>query len=238
MLEHLREMGKLATDGDDTLTRMLEGFEERSTSAKDALKSLDDELAALNASEAPEEVMGVVEANTRARIEAERKIAEEKLAQIEAEKAAAIEAAKTQASTAGEDFDSLFADVTTRSADAAAEVAAQWARAPWSDWGRPPSPSGSDGSDPTPGYATGTAGDYVPFGYETRARLHGDEAIVPRAGASSLADDIASRLAGVIGSANRGDTVVHAHLNVDRRQLAEAVVPVFFDVAKSYGVGR
>lgn len=127
--------------------------------AQDAIRALDNEMSSLLKSienEAPEEVMGVVESNTRARI-------------------AAITAERNHAQTALDD--------TAREAAAGAERTAQAiddalqnhdfrVRIHFNvdDF---PAIAGS-----VPGYATGTRGQYVDFGTGTMAMLHGRERVV------------------------------------------------------------
>jgi hypothetical protein len=121
----------------------------------DQLKALDTELKGLTASvsaEATEDVMGVIETQQRARIaeiEAEQ-------AKLKAQQAAAEEVSASVTDTAQKDYAALFATVVDDSGTAAAEVARQWARAPWADWPDPPVYTA-----PVYGGAQAAGGDYL-----------------------------------------------------------------------------
>lgn len=237
MIEHLREIGLLTTEDTSKVEELLETFTARSKDAVDTIAKLDDELAALNASEAPEEVMGIVEANTRARIDAERKIAEEKLAQIEQEKQEALKALETEQGTTRETFDTLFADVTVKSGEAAATVAEQWRKAPWEDWGPVPSAPG------VPGYASGaliTAPHLAMVGEGGERELIGPVGFMAEALAGALA---------MTGGGGGTRVVIENHTYLDgqeltrgmgryAREITEFVAPLLPPAVKRYGVAR
>lgn len=117
------------------------------------------------ADEAPEEVMGVVEAQQRARMEqikTERAVIAEELAHIQAEaEAAAIATAKRIEEILGSLH--IRVPVTFTMPEG------------------PPSfdPGSGRSPDPLPSFATGTHGQYVDFGRETLVKLHGREKITP-----------------------------------------------------------
>ena len=66
---------------------------------------------------------------------------------------------------------------------AADKVAANWSKAPWSDWGSVEFPNGNreGGGDGAPGFIGGTYGRFLDFGKGTPVTLHGYERVVTEA---------------------------------------------------------
>ncbi|MEK7125904.1 MAG: hypothetical protein AAB835_00240, partial [Patescibacteria group bacterium] len=151
ILQHLKDVGLLMDVNSKKIDAVNVKYKEQGDKIRGVLSSLTDELTRLNESEAPEEVMGIVESQTRARIAAEQEVQQAKLKQIEDQRKVEIDAL----GTASADFETLFNRVIGDSGEAAAEVARQWSRAPWEDWPRPPSMPGGGSYDPIPGYARG-----------------------------------------------------------------------------------
>jgi hypothetical protein len=87
-----------STTTDAEVEKQKAKYEELKATITDQIKSIDEQVAQLNASEAPEEHMGVIERQTRATLEAQRKALE---AQLDAATKAAANAAQ-EAQDAGE----------------------------------------------------------------------------------------------------------------------------------------
>lgn len=153
--------------------------------AKEAVTTLDNQIKTLSdsiAGEAPEEFMGIVEQQTRAR----------------------IAALSTEREAAQKSLEGLAVTMT----DSIQDVAAAIRELPdkitleFEYHGRPSGDSG--GSDS--GFATGTPNlDFQNFGRRRTVDVHGEEAIIPRSGVGQLASQIAAALANVMG----GDTHVY-----------------------------
>lgn len=87
----------------------------------------------------------------------------------------------------------------------------------------------TDGDFQVPGFASGTGGQFLDFGAGKMAVLHGEEAVVRRSDSQGLAEAIAEALVGRVGGGK-------AVINIDRRKLAEILVPAIPGVVDEYGI--
>ena len=184
MVDKLVELGLISDEVAAALTGNADAVTAASQQATaamqaqfDALGKEYDSLAQSIADEAPEEVMGVVETQTRARMAA---IQEEQDA-LQASMDAAQQEAQTTAEELAQALKDIFADPV--------KVNIDWGEPP--DWweeihggvtGNAGKPGGAEPN--VPGYAQGTGG-FVNFGAGTLAMLHGYEAVVPLNNAAS-----------------------------------------------------
>jgi hypothetical protein len=154
-------------------------------SAKAAVQSLDNQIKTLSdsiAGEAPEEFMGIVEQQTRARIDGltrEREAAQQTLEDLTSHMTSSID-------KVADAIDRLPKSIALELQISGRGVGA--------------------GESPE-GFASGTPNlDFRSFGSRRRVDLHGDEAVIPKnGGGSQLAAQIAAALSGMIG----GDTHVY-----------------------------
>lgn len=134
--------------------------------AKDAISTLKAELKSLQdsvAAEAPEEVMGVIETQQRARIKAIEEEMQARQAQIDEE----TEARKSAAEEAADNLQKVLSE-----RDFIAKLRF--------DYELPEGLMAAVGG-PFPGFASGTRGKYLDFGAGTLAMLHGKERVVTEA---------------------------------------------------------
>lgn len=219
IIEHLREVG-LLEDGtakkiDEVTQKYKEqadaveaNFSKQIEAVKNNLASIDQQLAALNASEAPEEIMGSVEAAARKKLEEEKKLEQEKLKALETQKdteLAAIEASKNKEvediKKVAVDFEKLFKDTASKSAESAAEVARQWQKEPWADW-QPPD------------------WERLLGGYWGRGGGGGGNG---GGGGGTGGESFHQTLSG-LGAQSGGGGTMHVHLNLDGKRVTTAVI--------------
>jgi hypothetical protein len=221
-------------------------LEEKTKAIQSQMESLDTELKQLDASEAPEAVMGVVEQRTRERIQREKDDLTRQLKDAQAAAQAAIDAIGDAGSgsldtltTQGQDtidgiaggfidLGKLTKEQIDRIKDMLAEIGKKGLTIPVTytypngqpPTGEPPDTPPSRPSSQTPGFASGTPGlGFVDFGRETLVRLHGREAVIPENRAGELVNPSISSPQSRGGSAS--PTVVI--LQVDGREFARAV---------------
>jgi phage-related protein len=204
-------------------------FEEQKAVLSDQLKSLDTELAALNASEAPEAVMGVIEAQTRARIASEKQALDEQMANLEKSQAETLnaldETAKAAAKSIQDALDALRAPDLTIRIHYELPNPDQMPGGPGGPEGPP-----SENRRP-PGYASGTPGlGFVDFGRESLVRLHGREAVIPESRVAALRDP--NRLTGEASRPFQSITI----MQIDKREIGRAVADVLPGELRRLGV--
>lgn len=159
--------------------------------------------------EAPEAVMGIVEANTRLQME-----------QVARQRDAEMERTKDLVAELGMNWDDVLSKLDEY-IDRLGDIPAITFHT-----------GGRLEEAPEPGFAGGTPNlDFMNFGRETRARLHGDEAVIPRGGAGQLASQIAAAMGGAMG----GDLQVHVTVDVDGNVLNKRVQRV---TRKAAATGR
>lgn len=152
--------------------------------------------------EAPEEVMGIVESNTRERMRA-----------IESQREDAVENLKGLTESLGVGFDTILEKLDTfisrlgaiKSVTIPVELDFPDGR------GFPE----TTGHDPGQGFASGTPMlDFASFGRRTVTALHGDEAVIPRGRVGEFAAQLAAALGGSMGGVD-----VHVTVDVDGNVL-------------------
>jgi hypothetical protein len=156
--------------------------------------------------EAPEEVMGIVETQTRARMSA-----------IEAQREDAVENLKTLTDSLGMGFDEVIAkldEFISRLGGIKPIVIPVELDLP--DGGF----TETTGRDPGEGFASGTPMlDFSRFGPKTYTALHGDEAVIPR----GRVGEFAAQVAAALGGGNGGDMQVHVTVDVDGNVLDKRI---------------
>jgi len=214
--------------------------------AHDAIAALDSQIKSLTdsiANEAPEEVMGVVEAQTRAQIAA-----------LEEQRAAAqhaMEESSDAAAEAGHKAADAFSQSWTDAAAAAEEILGETGRRMLDQAAVSTGEAANDGARliqdvlsahefvaklrfeyevpelgnlsvgvDVPGFAGGTKGQYLDFGAGTTVRLHGRERVMTEGEYSS----------------DRGGGGGTAIINIDGRRFARIIVPHIPDVVQEYGL--
>jgi hypothetical protein len=196
-----------------------------------AIQKLNDEIKSLTdsiANEAPEEVMGVIEAQTRARIEA-----------IEAERDAAqlaLEDTATQAAEAAEDAAVAIEDVLAGH-DFRVKIHFDVDDLPNFGGGAGAgagihNPSGASGGPYT--FAGGTHGRYLDFGAGRRVTLHGRERVMTEEEGRAEGGSGSVLQFPTGGGGTAQPIIIQTFL--DGRMVAEAVVPHVPDVVKRYGL--
>lgn len=217
-LERHREV---LNDASAAATQMGEAESEAVQQARAAIQALDDQIKGLQASianEAPEEVMGVIEAQTRAEI-----------ARIQEQRDAAQRAFDETGAAAeemAEKTSNAFKDKFTTAAQAAAEImagdirhtldAADFVARLRFEFEIPENIQVNATAN-VPGFAGGTHGQFLDFGAGTNVRLHGRERVMTEG--------------------ERGGTqpiIFQTYLN--SRVIAEETFPHFAEVADQYGV--
>ncbi len=202
----------------------------------DKLTSEIDSLTQSIADEAPEEVMGVVEAQTRARIAA----IEEERERIQEELRQAAEAVGEEAEAVGQTVDEVIGGAIRGIGDDLRENLKDWEA-----WRRyiegitehlhimAPVPEPPDGG--MPGFAGGTHGRFLDFGSGTPVWLHGKERIETEAEAMHAApaglSEMMARDTGPMGAYS--STTI---LEVDKRALGRVIADVLPGELRRLGV--
>jgi hypothetical protein len=192
--------------------------------AHDAIAALDDQIKSLTdsiANEAPEEVMGVIEQQTRAQIAA--------LEEQRAAAQAAFEETGASAVDMAEQASDAFKDKFTTAAEAVADIiaddlqhtldAADFVARLRFEYELPEGLSVPAGAEPTLGFAGGTHGQYLDFGAGRPVTLHGRERIMTEAE----------------GRTGGGSPII-IQTYLDGRMVAESTVPHIPDVVRRYGL--
>lgn len=207
----------------------------------DSLTSEIDSLTQSIANEMPEEVMGIVEQQTRERIrqiEEERKKIEEELRQVGE---AVGEEAEGVGETIGEHIGGAIEDIRLGLHDNASE---------WENWARRVAEAVKgivvdvEIPEPDPGrwgsFSSGTAGlDFQDFGARSVAMLHSREAVIPQTRVGSFAGQVATALQSTSTTvqSSRGGSRISLVINNPVMDTAERTRQLARDIAREIDRG-